>query len=136
MRLGMESVPRIVPRGLTKAREKACAIAGNEMALNAGWGEEKLRPELEGLRELDFDLPLTGFSEEGTKDLLGPDGGPDVPDGADDAPEPESEAVSKHGGAWILGGAQAPLDGIRPQARGRHRPEMGEADGQEGAKGG
>lgn len=104
MRLGMESVPCIVLRGLTKAQKKAYVIADNKMALNAGWDEEKLRLELEGLKELDFDLSLTGFSEEEMKDLLDPDGEPEVPDGADDAPEPEAEAVSKPGDVWILGG--------------------------------
>lgn len=103
MRLGMESVPCIVLRGLTKAQKKAYVIADNKMALNAGWDEEKLRLELEGLKELDFDLSLTGFSEDEMKDLLDPDGDPDVPDGADDAPEPEAEAVSKPGDVWILG---------------------------------
>lgn len=224
MRLGMESVPCIVLRGLTKAQKKAYVIADNKMALNAGWDEEKLRLELEGLKELDFDLSLTGFSEEEMKDLLDPDGDPDVPDGADDAPEPEAEAVSKPGDVWILGGhrlmcgdstdprdvarlmgggerrppvhgpavqrrrrerrreedrerlherarvrgvpvqgfqkrvgrprarpvrrervdhhrlraagAQVPVDGIRPQVRGRHRPEMGEVYWQEGDQGG
>lgn len=78
MRLGMESVPCIVLRGLTKAQKKAYVIADNKMALNAGWDEEKLLLELEGE--------------------------PDVPDGADDAPEPDAEAVSKPGDVWILGG--------------------------------
>ena len=104
MRLGMESVPCIVLRGLTKAQKKAYVIADNKMALNAGWDEEKLRLELEGLKELDFDLSLTGFSEDEMRDLLDPDGEPDVPEGADEAPEPEAEAVSKHGDVWILGG--------------------------------
>lgn len=104
MRLGMESVPCIVLRGLTKAQKKAYVIADNKMALNAGWDEEKLRLELEGLKELDFDLSLTGFSDEEMKDLLDPDGELEVPDGADDAPEPEAEAVSKPGDVWILGG--------------------------------
>ena len=34
------------------------------MALNAGWNDELLKIEFENLKELDFDLNLTGFSAD------------------------------------------------------------------------
>lgn len=59
--LGLEQVPCIELKGLTEAQKKAYVIADNKMALNAGWDEELLKLELENLKELDFDLDLTGF---------------------------------------------------------------------------
>ena len=63
-KLGIKEVPCIVLIGLTEAQKKAYVIADNKMALNAGWDDEKLKLELENLKELDFDLSLTGFSED------------------------------------------------------------------------
>lgn len=61
-KLKMEEVPCIVLSGLTEAQKKAYIIADNKMALNAGWDDELLKIELENLKELDFDLELTGFN--------------------------------------------------------------------------
>lgn len=61
-KLKMEEVPCIILSGLTEAQKKAYVIADNKMALNAGWDEELLKLELENLKELDFDLNLTGFN--------------------------------------------------------------------------
>lgn len=70
-KLGMEEVPCIVLEGLTEAQKKAYVIADNKMALNAGWDEELLKLELENLKELDFDLELTGFDIDELDDILG-----------------------------------------------------------------
>lgn len=61
-KLKMEEVPCIVLSGLTEAQKKAYIIADNKMALNAGWDDELLKLELENLKELDFNLELTGFN--------------------------------------------------------------------------
>lgn len=70
-KLGMEEVPCIVLKGLTETQKKAYIIADNKMALNAGWDEELLKIELENLKELDFDLDLTGFNVDELDDILG-----------------------------------------------------------------
>ena len=70
-KLGMEEVPCIVLEGLTEAQKKAYIIADNKMALNAGWDEELLKIEIENLKELDFDMELTGFSVDELDDILG-----------------------------------------------------------------
>lgn len=70
-KLEMEEVPCIVLKGLTEAQKKAYIIADNKMALNAGWDEELLKIELENLKELDFDLGLTGFNIDELDDILG-----------------------------------------------------------------
>lgn len=69
-KLKMEEVPCIVLSGLTEAQKKAYIIADNKMALNAGWDEELLKIELESLKELDFDLELTGFNVDELDDIF------------------------------------------------------------------
>lgn len=69
-KLKMEEVPCIVLSGLTEAQKKAYIIADNKMALNAGWDFNLLSLELENLKELDFDLELTGFSVDEIDGLL------------------------------------------------------------------
>ena len=69
-KLKMEEVPCIVLKGLTEAQKKAYIIADNKMALNAGWDFNLLSLELENLKELDFDLELTGFSVDEIDGLL------------------------------------------------------------------
>ena len=61
-KLGLNKVPCIVLDGLSEAQKKAYIIADNKLALNAGWDDELLRVEVEHLKELDFDLTLTGFN--------------------------------------------------------------------------
>lgn len=69
-KLDIKEVPCIVLSGLTEAQKKAYVIADNKMALNAGWNEELLKTELENLKELDFDLELTGFSKKELEKLF------------------------------------------------------------------
>lgn len=68
--LNMVEVPCIVLEGLTEAQKKAYVIADNKMALNAGWNEELLKLELESLKELEFDLELTGFNLDELNDIF------------------------------------------------------------------
>lgn len=70
-KLKMEEVPCIILSGLTEAQKKAYVIADNKMALNAGWDFNLLSFELENLKELDFDLELTGFDVDEIDSLIG-----------------------------------------------------------------
>lgn len=72
--LKMDEVPTIELKGLTEAQKRAYVIADNKLALNAGWDEELLKAELEALQNLDFDLELTGFSEDELVDMGIPQG--------------------------------------------------------------
>ena len=47
------------------------------MTLNSAWNDELLKVEILELAELNFDLPLIGFSGDELKDLLGEE--PDTP---------------------------------------------------------
>jgi ParB family transcriptional regulator, chromosome partitioning protein len=95
--LGLETVPTIELAHLTKAQRKAYVIADNKLALNAGWDIETLKAELEGLKELDYDLGLTGFSKE-EMSLMGMGvqevGFPSLPEG--DKPEFQQMAFTLH----------------------------------------
>lgn len=62
--LGIDKVPAMVAKGWTKAQKRAYCLADNKLALNAGWDEELLPVELEELKGLEFDLDLTGFSDD------------------------------------------------------------------------
>ena len=100
-KLGMKTVPVIELAGLSEAQKRAYIIADNKLALNAGWDTELLALELGGLKDLGFDLTLTGFSEEElaglfslrTAGLTDPDEVPPLPD----------EPVSREGDLWCLG---------------------------------
>lgn len=102
-RMKMEQVPCIVLSGLTEEQKKAYVIADNKMALNAGWDDEKLKLELENLKELDFDLELTGFDSDELDQLLSIDDIEELPEDIDDVPEPPKEAKSKLGDIYKLG---------------------------------
>ena len=63
-RLGLEEVPTMTAKGWSEAQKRAYVIADNKLALNAGWNDEMLKIELDGLKDLDFDLDLVGFSDD------------------------------------------------------------------------
>jgi DNA modification methylase len=99
--LGLATVPTIRLSGLTDAQRRAYVIADNKLALNAGWDEELLRLELTDLKDLDFDLGLTGFDERELAELLA-DKTAGLTD-PDDAPPAPEAAVTVMGDLWILG---------------------------------
>ena len=61
-KLEMESVPCVFVEGLTKAQRKAYILADNRLSDLGTWDMEIAAGEFEELRELNFDLSLTGFS--------------------------------------------------------------------------
>lgn len=62
-KLGLAEVPCIRLAHLSETQKRAYIIADNKLALNSGWDEEMLALELAELREVDFDLEVTGFGE-------------------------------------------------------------------------
>lgn len=99
-KLNMKEVPCIVLSGLTEAQKKAYIIADNKLALNAGWDEELLKLELENLKELDFDISLTGFNIDELDDVFGEE--KEVEEDDFDCTPPE-EPKSKLGDIYQLG---------------------------------
>lgn len=101
-KLKMEEVPCIVLSGLTEAQKKAYIIADNKMALNAGWDDELLKIELENLKELDFDLELTGFNVDELDDIFQVEEEQEIVEDDFDI-EPPEEPKAKLGDIYQLG---------------------------------
>lgn len=69
-KLQLSEVPCIRLSHLTDAQKRAYVIADNKLALNAGWDDEMLALELGDLKDMEFDLSLTGFSTDEINALL------------------------------------------------------------------
>ncbi len=101
--LGIGEVPVVELSHLSEAQKRAYIIADNKLAENAGWDNELLKIELDGLLGLDFNVSLTGF-EMGEIDglLIG-----EAKEGADERDDltgsAEGPAVTEPGDLWILG---------------------------------
>ena len=100
-KLGLTEVPCIRLSHLTDAQKKAYVIADNKLALNAGWDDEMLKVELQELKDLDFDLELTGFSDDELADLLAETQVGLVDE--DEAPPVPKEPITKPGDIWVMG---------------------------------
>ncbi len=100
-KLGIESIPCVRLSHLTPAQRKAYIIADNRLALDAGWDKEMLSAEFSALKELDFDVTMTGFSDDEIDDLLADKKIGLVDD--DSVPEIHKETIVKPGDIWILG---------------------------------
>ena len=101
-KLAIVDVPSIRLTHLTDAQKKAYVIADNKLALNAGWDDEMLAVELTDLKDMGFDLDLTGFSTDEIEALLAPTGTEGLTD-EDAVPEVPEAPVTVLGDVWILG---------------------------------
>ena len=68
--LGMTELPAIAVEGLDEAQKNALRIADNKLALNASWDDDLLLAELMDLRDVGFDLALTGFGDGELANML------------------------------------------------------------------
>jgi DNA modification methylase len=103
--LGLETAPVHVARGLTEAQARAFRIMDNRSSENAEWDDELLGLELGDLLEAEFDLGLTGFTDEELNALMNglAEDGTGAQEGEDDVPETPEDPVSRPGDLWILG---------------------------------
>jgi DNA modification methylase len=105
--LGWAEVPVLRIEHLSKAEKRAYMLADNRLAEEAGWDQEILAIELQGLLDIDFAVELTGF-EACEIDLVldeaaaaaAPD--QDLADEIPPLPSPEA-AVTRSGDLWQLG---------------------------------
>ena len=67
--LGVENVPTISVNHLTDAQIRAYRIADNKLTESA-WNIELLGREIDLLRDVDFDIDLTGFEDFECNDLF------------------------------------------------------------------
>ena len=61
-RLGLESVPVHIAKGLSDSQKRAYRIADNRVAQDSNWDNILLKIELEDLAQEDYDLEHTGFT--------------------------------------------------------------------------
>lgn len=72
-KLGLKEVPVIQLGHLTDEQKRAYVIADNKMAELSHWNMETLKSELSELKELNFDLNMTGFQSFEIDSLLNVD---------------------------------------------------------------
>ena len=59
--LGMQSVPCVFIEGLTEAQRRAYILADNRLGELGEWDMDLVLSELEELKDMDFNIELTGF---------------------------------------------------------------------------
>jgi len=104
--LGLDAVPTLCLSAMSEAQKRAYIIADNKLAENAGWDDEILAIELQGLLELDldFDISVIGFETAEIDLLVGSAETAAEDDPADACPEPEpGPPVAQIGDLWRLG---------------------------------
>ncbi len=99
-KLGLQEAPVMVARGWSEPKKRAYVIADNKLALNAGWDDALLAAELTDLRDLSFDIDLTGFDAGELEQLLSSQ---EALDDEDEVPGPPANGVSLGGDLWLLG---------------------------------
>lgn len=100
---GLTEIPCVFVEHLTEAQKKAYILADNRLALSAGWDEELLALEFADLKDLGFDLGLTGFDEKEIEKLFAADGNDVDDDGFDLTAALEQAAFVLPGDLWTLG---------------------------------
>jgi ParB-like chromosome segregation protein Spo0J len=72
-RLGLADIPVALADNLTDAQIQAFRLLANRSASWASWDDDLLRTELMDLRDVGFDLSLTGFGEQELEQLFAPE---------------------------------------------------------------
>jgi len=104
--LNMATVPCVRIETVTPDQRRAYVLADNKLALNAGWDQEILAIELQGLVDLGYDMTVTGFSLAEADFILDAarDGATDTPAGPEDViPRVTEDTVTRMGDLWRLG---------------------------------
>jgi len=98
--LGMQRVPVIELTGLSTAQKRAYLLADNRAAEDAGWDQDLLAAEFSALKDMGFDLELTGFNLPEIAFALEPrTQDPEEPA----TPALQRKAISQPGDIWLMG---------------------------------
>ena len=100
---GLSEVPCVFAEHLTDAQKRAYILADNRLALNAGWDEELLALEFGELKDLGFDLELTGFGLDEIEKLFAADSKEVQDDDFDLTAALEQAAFVLPDDVWTLG---------------------------------
>ena len=138
-----------VAKGLTEAQARAFRIMDNRSSENAEWDKDLLNLELADLLEADFDLGLTGFTDDELNALMNSlDDGTGPQEGEDEIPDTPEDPISRPGDLWMLGNhrllcgdstvatdverlwhGETAADGDRSTVRCGVRPELAQSGG-------
>ena len=100
---GLLEVPCVFAEHLTDSQKRAYILADNRLALSAGWDEELLALEFGELKDLGFDLELTGFGLDEIEKLFAAEDGKVQDDDFDLTAALEQAAFVLPGDVWTLG---------------------------------
>ncbi|GHU87556.1 methyltransferase [Clostridia bacterium] len=100
---GIAEVPCVFAEHLTDAQKRAYILADNRLALSAGWDEELLALEFGELKDLGFDLELTGFDPAEIEKLFAADGDDVQDDDFDLTAALDEAAFVLPGDVWTVG---------------------------------
>jgi len=100
---GYTEIPCVFVEHLTEPQKKAYILADNRLALSAGWDDELLALEFADLKDLGFDLELTGFDPSEIEKLFAADSGDVQDDDFDLSAALEEAAFVLPGDVWTLG---------------------------------
>ena len=100
--LGIDEVDCIRLDHLTDEERKAYTLAHNKLTMNTDFDIDILRTELENLKELDFDLDLTGFNVDELDDIFQVEEEQEIVEDDFDI-EPPEEPKAKLGDIYQLG---------------------------------
>lgn len=101
-KLGLTEVPVILADDMSEAQIKAFRLSVNKVAELAEWDTDLLGLEIADLKEMGFDLALTGF-EAAEIDALFPDEPSAGLTDEDAVPEAPEQPVTVEGDVWVLG---------------------------------
>jgi DNA modification methylase len=102
-KLGLTEIPVVLCDEWTPAQVKAFRLLVNRSVNWADWDDDLLRLELLELKELDFDLTLTGFDLNEVTDYLAAEPFIEGLTDEDAAPEVAAEAITAVRDMWVLG---------------------------------
>ncbi len=103
-KLDIETVPVMTAVGWSEAQKKAYVLADNKLAENASWDIDALKIEIMELQDLEFDLPVMGFTdEEVSKMFAGDEEAGDPETHEESTPEIPLKGVTEPGDVWKCG---------------------------------
>jgi ParB-like chromosome segregation protein Spo0J len=102
-KVGLTELPVVLCDHWTLAQVKAFRLMVNRSVTWADWDDELLSLELLDLKDLDFDVGLTGFDDQELKELLAAHAAAQGLTDEDAAPAAPQTPISVAGDLWLLG---------------------------------
>lgn len=101
--LGYAEAPVMVARGWTEDQKRAYVIADNKLAENAGWNEDLLKAELKAIELSEFNVALTGFSEDELDKMFARAETEGDIENEDETPPPPEFPITRPADVWLCG---------------------------------